>query len=123
MLGRVGDEPSSARMRKAMGESIEVVSLLIHELERGAQGRCKQPGLPGADGDGERPVLLAQALLMPFHGDAATEPAGASRLARLPLQGQPGVRQMESDYKGVAPYPDGRLDLPRLGYMESHPLS
>lgn len=30
--------------------------------ERGTQGRRVRPGLPGADGDGERPVLLAQAL-------------------------------------------------------------
>ena len=27
--------------------------------ERSAQGQCKRPDLPGADGDGERPVLLA----------------------------------------------------------------
>lgn len=83
--------------------------------ERGTQGRRKRPGLPGADGDGERPVLLAQALPVALHGDVAAEPAGVSRLVRLPLPGQPGPGQMGPDCKGGAPYPDGQRDLPQLG--------
>lgn len=65
-------------------------SLLIHDLERGqrragqgrwarergAQSRCERPGLSGANGDGERPVLPAEALPVALHGDVTQEPAG-----------------------------------------------
>lgn len=47
---------------------------------------------PGVDGDGERPVLLAEALPVALHGDVAAEPADASLLVRLPLQGPPDAR-------------------------------
>lgn len=90
--------------------------------ERGAQGRCKRPGLPGADGDGERPALLAQALPVPLHEDVAAEPAGVSRLVRLPLPGQPGPGQMGPHCKGGAPYPDDRCDLPQLGVGAVSPV-
>lgn len=83
--------------------------------ERGAQGRRERPGLPGADEDGERPVLLAQALPLALHGDVAQEPASLPRPVRLPLPDQPDQGQMGPDRKGGAPYPDGRRDLPQLG--------
>ena len=70
-------KPSSALVRKAMGQESARVAVRPwpgagprragqgrRARERGAQGRCERPGLPGADGDGERPVLLA--ILMPF---------------------------------------------------------
>ena len=59
------------------------------------------------DGDGERPVLLAEALPVALHGDVAAEPAGASRLVRLSLQGQPGARQIGPDRKSGVQYPGG----------------
>lgn len=90
--------------------------------QRGAQGRCERSGLPGADGDGERPALVAQALPLTLHGDVAQEPAGPPRLVRLPLQGQPGPEQMGPDCKDGAPYPDGRRDLPQLGVGAASPI-
>lgn len=78
--------------------------------KRGTQGRRERPGLPGADGDGERPVLLAQALPLALHGDVAQEPAGLPRLVRLPGRGQMGP-----DRKGGAPYPGGRATYRSLG--------
>ena len=90
--------------------------------QRGAQGGRQRPGLPGADGDGERPVLVAQALPLALHGDVAQEPAGPPRLVRLPLQGQPGPEQMGPDCKGRAPYPDDRRDLPQLGAGAASPV-
>lgn len=86
------------------------------------QGGRQRPGLPGADGDGERPVLLAQALPLLLHGDVAAEPVGPPRLARLPLPGQPGRGQMGPDRKGGAPYPDGRRDLPQPGVGAASPV-
>lgn len=59
-------------------------------------------------------MLLAQALPLTLHGGVAAEPAGLSRLVRLPLPGQPGARQMGPDRKGGAPYPDCRRDLRQL---------
>lgn len=90
--------------------------------ERGALVRRERPGLPGADGDGERPVLLAQALPLALHGDVAAEPSGLSRLAHLPLSGQPGARQAEPDHKGGAPYSDCGRDLPQLGIGVASPV-
>lgn len=78
-------------------------------------GRRERPGLPRADGDGERPVLLAQALPLALHGNAAAEPAGLPRLVRLALPGQSGQGQMGPDRKGGASYPDDGRDLPQLG--------
>ncbi len=127
-------KPSSTRVRKAMGVRIAPGSPLIHDLERahGAlvkerassevhRGGRQRPGLPGADGDGERPVLVAQALPLALHGNVAQEPAGPPRLVRQPLQGQPDPGKMEPDCKGGAPYPDGRRDLPQLGVVRHHP--
>lgn len=51
--------------------------------EQGAQGPRERPGQPGPDGDGERPVLLSEALPVALLGDAAAEPLGVSRLVRL----------------------------------------
>lgn len=67
-------------------------------------------------------MLLAQALPVALHGDVAAEPAGLSRLVRLPLQGQPGARQMGLDCKGGSPFPDGRRDLPQLGVGATSPV-
>lgn len=111
-------------------------SLPIHDLEkahnavvrdgrareRGTQGRRERPGLTGADGDGERPVLLAQALPLALHGDVAAVPACLLRLVRLPLPGQSGQGQMGADRKGGAPYPDGRRDLPQLRVGAAYPV-
>ena len=74
------------------------------------------------DGDGERPVLLAQALPLALHGDVAAEPAGPPRLARLPLPGQPGQGQTGPHRKGGAPYPDGRRDFTQLGVGAASPV-
>lgn len=90
--------------------------------ERGARGRRQRPGLPGADGDGERPVPLAQRLPLALHGGVAAEPAGPPRLARLPLPGQPGQGQMGPHRKGGAPYPDGRRDFTQLGVGSASPV-
>lgn len=97
------------------GEDAQRVGQGRRARERGTQGQRERPGLPGADGDGERPVLLAQALPLALHGNVAAEPAGLPRLVRLPLPGQPGQGQMGPDRKGGAPYSDGRRDLPQLG--------
>lgn len=67
-------------------------------------------------------MLLTEALLMALHRDVAAEPAGVSRLIRLPFPGQPGARQMGPDCKGGAPYPDGRHDLPKLGVGAASPV-
>lgn len=129
-------KPSSARVWNAMGGRIAPGSLLIHGLERGprragqgrrarergAQGRCERPGLSGADGDGERPVLQAEALPVALHGEVTQEPAGLPCLVRLPLQGQPDARQAGSDCTGGAAYPDGRRDLPQLGIGVAPPV-
>ena len=70
-------------------------------------GPSQRLGIPKSDGDGERPVLLAQALPVTVHGDVAQEPAGLPRLVRLALPGQPGARQTGADHKGGRQYPDG----------------
>ena len=90
--------------------------------QRGAQGGRQRPGLPGADGDVERPLLVAQALPLTLREDVAQESAGLPRLVRLPLQGQPGPEQMGPDCKGGAPYPDDRRDLPQLGVGAASPV-
>lgn len=107
-----------------MGSRMLPGSLPIHDLEKAHNALVRDGGLESEahradvndpiylelDGDGERPVLLAQALPLALHGDVAQEPAGLPRLVRLPGQGQMGP-----DRKGGAPYPDGRRDLPQLG--------
>lgn len=111
-----------------MGSRMLPGSLPIHDLKKAhnalvrdggleseATGRRERPGLPRADGDGERPVLLAQALPLALHGNAAAEPAGLPRLVRLALPGQSGQGQMGPDRKGGASYPDDGRDLPQLG--------
>ncbi len=88
----------------------------------GAQGRCERPSLPGVDEDGERTVLLTQVLPLALHGDVTAEPAGQSRLVRLPLPGQSSQGQMEPDSKVGAPYPDGRHDLLQLSVGAASPV-
>lgn len=68
-------------------------------------------------------MLPAEALPMALHGDVAAKPTGVSRLVRLPLQGQPGARQVGSDYTGGALYPDGRRDLPQLELGVASPVN
>lgn len=90
--------------------------------QRGAQGGCQRLGLPGADENGERPVLPIKAPPLALHGDLDVEPPGVSRLVRLPLPHQLGARQMGPSRKIDAPYPDGRRDLPQLGVGAASPV-
>lgn len=58
------------------GEGAQHVGQGRRARERGTQKRRERPGLPGADGNGERPVLQAQAIPVALHGDVAAEPPG-----------------------------------------------
>ena len=83
LIGRTQGARGAARVRKVSGGRIAPGSPLVHHLERvhdtlargarerGAQGRCERPDLPGADGDSERPVLMAEALPVALHEDVA----------------------------------------------------
>lgn len=76
-------KPSSARVRKAMGSWMSPGSLPLRDLERAyntlvrgrrarervTRDRCERPGLPEADGDSERPVILTQAQPLALYGD------------------------------------------------------
>lgn len=89
----------------------------------GAQGRRQRPGLPGADGHGEQPLLLAQAVPLEVHGHVDVEPPVVPQLVRLPVQGQAGLREMARDRKGGSPFAAHRGAFPQLDIANPSPVS
>lgn len=123
------DKPNSACVREAMGGRIAPGALLTHDLERAHNALVRDGGLESkaCRADVNDPVYLERMemvndlcswhkrYLWRFTGMSPQEPAGLPRLVRLPLQGRLGLGQIGPDYKGGAPCPDGRRDLPQLG--------
>ena len=67
---------------------------------RGVQGRRARSRLPGMHGDGEQPVLLAEALSEALRRHGPEEPSIVSQLVRVPVQGQPIEGAVAQKWKG-----------------------
>lgn len=109
--------------RPRQGEGARRADPRVGLRRGGAQGRRQRPGLPGADGHGEQPLLLAQAVPLEVHGHVDVEPPVVPQLVRLPVQGQAGLREMARDRKGGSPSAAHRGAFPQLDIANPSPVS